>query len=131
MAQEQRPTPQEIEAEIRARLRSEWISPTERRRLQRVLVLGRSVKRYRAERVRCLTNEQLINAWAAAPSDLADKLVDMSNVPDRQLVRAVSFQDIGLAADKDALADSAIAELAKRANNARTTVVDYIRRRVT
>jgi hypothetical protein len=123
------PSNQEIEKEIRARLREKWINPDQRRLLQRVLVLQRGVKRYREERARHMSAEQLLNAWAACPSEFADKLLDLSGVPDRQLLQAVSFQDIGLAADKNVLADSAIAELAKRANNLRMTVADYIRRK--
>ena len=126
---ERHPRPQDIEAAIRRRLAEPWINPNERRLLRRVLILQRGVKRARKESVRRMSAAQLLNKWAAAQSDLADKLIDMSGVPDRQLLQAVSFQDIGLNADRDVLADSAIAELAKRANSLRLTVADYIRRK--
>jgi hypothetical protein len=129
MANEKRLTDAEFEAEIRRRLREGWIAPDKRRLLRQVLILHRGIKRYCEERVRRLSNDQLLNNWAAAPSEFAGKLIDLSGAPDRQLLQAVSFKDTGLAADRDLLADSAIAELAKRANNLRLTVADYIRRK--
>jgi hypothetical protein len=130
MPQPQRPTPQEIEAEIRHRLAQPWIAATERRRLRQILILGRGVKRYCKERLMRLSIEQLFNNWATAPPQHPDKLVDVSDLPDQQLLQAALLHDVGRAGDKEALSDSAIAELAKRANAARSTVADYVRRRV-
>jgi hypothetical protein len=48
-------------------------------------------------------------------------LAGLSHLPDLQLVQAVWQLDIGLAAKPVVLADSAIAEVAKRANNLRIT----------
>ena len=126
---ERRLTPQQAEAEIRRRLCENWLAPERRRLLQRMLVLGRGVKRYREERARRMSVEQLLNNWAAAQPEHPEKLLDLSHLPDLQLVQAVWQLDIGLAAEPAVLADSAIAELATRANNRRMTVADYIRRR--
>jgi hypothetical protein len=76
-----------------------------------------------------MPTDTLLNKWAATPSDLADKLIDMSGAPDRQLFQAVTFQDTGTGVDRDVLADSAIAEIRKRANLQRVTVAQYVRRR--
>jgi hypothetical protein len=126
----QRPTPEEAERELRRRLREDWITPEHRRWLRQWLVIGKGRNRYKTKWLERLSNEQLWNNWAAAPPQHPDKLVDLSDLPDRQLLRAALQHDIGRAGDKEVLSDSAIAELAKRANAARLTVADYVRRRI-
>jgi hypothetical protein len=122
-------TPQQTEAEIRRRLREDWLAPEQRRWLRKWLIIGKGKERYKEQRIQQMPTDELLNKWAAAPSDLADKLVDLSARPDWQLIAAVSFQDIGMSVDKNVLADSAIAEIRKRANNQRLTVAQYIRRK--
>jgi hypothetical protein len=121
---------QEIEAELRRRLKERWIDPAERRLLRKVFIVKRGIARYRKEQVEKMSVDQLFNGWAANPSSF-DTLLDLSHVPDRQLIRTVTFQNTasGLTASRDLMADSAIAELAKRANAQRVTVADYIRKR--
>jgi hypothetical protein len=122
-------TPEEAERELRRRLREDRMSPERRRRLRQWLIIGKGHKRWQQQRVQRMSMEQLLNNWAAALPQHPDKLVDLSDLPDRQLLRAALQHDIGRAGDKEALSDSAIAELRKRANTARLTVADYVRRR--
>jgi hypothetical protein len=125
----QRMTPAELEREMRRALASLGPGPT-RRLLRKMLVIRHGRGRYREERIRQMSTAQLLNNWAACEPENPEALVDLSSMPDWQLVRAVSSRDIGVTAhSKEVLADSAIAELAKRANMMRLTVADYIRRR--
>jgi hypothetical protein len=126
--QQPRMTAQQAEAELRRRLREDWMTPEHRRWLRQWLIIGKGHNRYKEMRVEQMSADELLNKWAAAHSDL--KLVDLSGTPDRQLFQAISFQDTGTGIDQHVLADSAIAEIRKRANNLRLTVAQYIRRRI-
>jgi hypothetical protein len=120
-------TPQQVEAELRCRLREDWISPEERRLIRQWLIIGKGQRRYTEMRIQQMPTDELLNKWAVAPSDLADKLVDRSGMPDRQLIQSALLQDTGTGIDRDVLAESAITEISKRANNLRITVAQYIR----
>jgi hypothetical protein len=91
------------------------------------LAAHNGLDRYKKRRIKEMPTDKLLNGWAAAPSDL--KLIDLSDWPNWQLFQAISFQDTGTGIDRDVLADRAIAELRKRANNLRITVAHYIRRK--
>jgi hypothetical protein len=122
-------TQAELEREMRRALASLGPGPT-RRLLRKVIIIRHGRDRWRKERVRRMSVAQLLNNWAACEPENPEALVDLGNMPDWQLVRAVGSQDIGVTAhSKEVLADSAIAELAKRANMMRLTVADYIRRK--
>jgi hypothetical protein len=95
-----------------------------------MFVIRRGHQRYSEERVGRLPLTQLLNNWAACAPEYPGRLLDLSDLPDRQLIRAVFQQDIGITTDKAILSDSAITELTRRANDVRLTVADYMKRTV-
>jgi hypothetical protein len=123
-------TQDEILRELRQRMRDPAVPLAERQLIQRMFVIRRGHQRYSEERVGRLPLAQLLNNWAACAPDCPGRLLDLSHLPDRQLIRAVFKQDIGITAEKAILADSAITELTKRANDVRLTVADYMKRTV-
>jgi hypothetical protein len=122
-------TQDQIERELLRRMRDPAAPLKQRQLLRKYSVVRRGRQRYKEQRVQQMTTNKLLNAWAASPPEHPDKLIDLSALPDRQVVQALVQRDIGRPEDKALLADSAIAELTKRANAMQLTVAQYIRRR--
>jgi hypothetical protein len=122
-------TQDEIWRELRQRMRDPAVPLVERQIIQRMFVIRRGHQRYSEERVGRLPLVQLLNNWATCAPEYPGRLLDLSHLPDRQLIHAVFQQDIGITADKAILSDSAITELTRRANDVRLTVADYISRK--
>jgi hypothetical protein len=90
------------------------------------------------ENVQDLSTEELLDYWATHVQAQPQNLLDLAHVPDHRLLLAVVqdeevlavFRREGsdLADDPAMLADSAIAELAKRAEQIGLTVGEYVRR---
>jgi hypothetical protein len=112
----------EYEKEARRILASSWISPEERRLLRKALIFRHGREHYKKERLKRMSTEQLLNNWVIAAPDDPHTLIDMSNMPDMQLLKTLFS-----VTETDDKCNSAIYELAKRANNQRLTVASYIR----
>jgi hypothetical protein len=73
-----------------------------------------------------MPTDQLLNNWAiAVQDDDLNTLVDMSSLPDRQLIRMITDAN-----EPFNRSNSAIHELACRANNMCLTVAAYIRLKI-
>ena len=110
----------ELVRRVRARIRS-TADPAERRRLRQLLIIRAGRQRQRWTRLAQMTEAQLINAWATTSS--RETLLDLRRHSDGRLVLVAIAEK-----SSPQEADSAIAELAARANAAQITVADYVAR---